>query len=245
MSKDWVADMAAFHDRIGSQPEVIAKMPDDLIDKMWRFRLDFLNEEMTELIQSECPEDAVDALVDLIYVAVGTLHLFGVDVNKAWDVVQQANMQKERGVKPNRPNPFGLPDAIKPDGWETPSHEGNHGLVTRVFRDKTPPRVVCLCGSTRFPEAWVKANREETLAGRIVLSVGMFGHQEGVDMNGPVKQALDRLHFRKIDRADEVLILNVDGYIGESTRRELEYARRQGKVVRFLEPEKEVSSATR
>jgi len=97
------------------------------------------------------------------------------------------------------------------------------------------PKVVCLCGSTRFGEAFRQAMREETLAGHIVLSVGLMGHEEGLDMDSPVKAMLDELHLRKIDLADEVLILNVGGYIGESTGRELAYARAQGKVVRFLE----------
>jgi len=102
---------------------------------------------------------------------------------------------------------------------------------------ETKPTVVCLCGSTRFQEAYQQANREETLAGRIVLSVGFF-----VRSNDPVEQVtdgqkamLDELHLRKIDLASEVLILNVGGYIGQSTRRELEYARSQGKRIRFLE----------
>jgi hypothetical protein len=76
------------------------------------------------------------------------------------------------------------------------------------------PKIVCLCGSTRFKEAFERANREETLSGKIVLSVGMFGHSEGLDMSGPVKAMLDRLHLCKIDLADEVLVLNVGGYVG-------------------------------
>ena len=102
---------------------------------------------------------------------------------------------------------------------------------------KPRPKIVCLCGSTRFKEAFVKAMREETLAGNIVLTVGMFGHQEGIDMNGPVKAMLDELHKRKIDEANEVLILNCNGYIGSSTRSELEYAQRHHKTIRFLEPD--------
>jgi hypothetical protein len=104
------------------------------------------------------------------------------------------------------------------------------------------PTVVCLCGSSRFKGAFEAANRTETLAGRIVLSIGMFGHHEGLDMNGPVKAMLDRLHLGKIDLATEVLILNVDGYVGESTRRELAYARASGKVIRWLEPEKAIEN---
>lgn len=113
-------------------------------------------------------------------------------------------------------------------------------LLTKVAQKKernvmTKPKIVCLCGSTRFGEAFRQASRSETLAGHIVLSVGLLGHEEGLDMNGPVKAMLDELHLRKIDLADEVLFLNVGGYIGQSTARELAYAREAGKVVRFLE----------
>lgn len=101
---------------------------------------------------------------------------------------------------------------------------------------KNRPKVVCLCGSTRFREAFENANRTETLAGNIVLSVGLFGHYEGLDMAGETKARLDDLHLRKIDLADEVLILNVGGYIGESTRRELQYADGIGKRIRFMVP---------
>jgi hypothetical protein len=97
------------------------------------------------------------------------------------------------------------------------------------------PRVVCLCGSTRFREAFESAMRDETLDGKIVLSVGMFGHAEGIDMDGPVKRRLDELHLRKIDMADEVFVLNVGDYIGHSTLREIDYARAHGKVIRYLE----------
>lgn len=99
------------------------------------------------------------------------------------------------------------------------------------------PRVVCLCGSTRFRAAYEKAMRDETLAGRIVLTVGLFGHEEGLDMDGPVKAMLDELHKRKIDLADEVLVLDVDGYIGRSTRSEIFYAESAGKLVRYLSRE--------
>jgi hypothetical protein len=104
-------------------------------------------------------------------------------------------------------------------------------------KDINKPVVVCLCGSTRFKDAFESAMRSETLAGKIVLTVGLFGHLEGLDMDGPTKRMLDELHLRKLDMCDEALFLNVGGYIGPSARRELAYARSQGKVVRFLEPE--------
>lgn len=97
------------------------------------------------------------------------------------------------------------------------------------------PRIVCLCGSTRFKDAFLAAARKKTLAGEIVLTVGMFGHKEGIDMDGPMKKMLDELHLRKIDLADYVHVLNVGKYIGESTAREIEHARAHGKHVTYLE----------
>jgi len=107
---------------------------------------------------------------------------------------------------------------------------------------KERPRIVCLCGSTRFGDAFQKAQLEETLAGRIVLTIGcnmkadteIFGHLPQDELTR-IKQQLDELHLRKIDMADEVLILNVGGYIGESTHNELQYALQHGKRVRYLE----------
>ena len=104
------------------------------------------------------------------------------------------------------------------------------------------PTIVCLCGSTRFGWAFQKAQLEETLAGNIVLTIGcdmrsddeLFGHMTE-ETKALIKQGLDNLHLRKIDLADEVFILNVGGYIGESTRNELEYAKKLGKRIRFLE----------
>ncbi len=104
------------------------------------------------------------------------------------------------------------------------------------------PTIVCLCGSTRFSEAFQRANLRETLHGRIVLSIGcdlrgddeLFAHKPADEL-AEIKAALDELHMRKIDLADEILVLNVGGYIGSSTARELAYARSLGKVVRFLE----------
>jgi hypothetical protein len=115
------------------------------------------------------------------------------------------------------------------------------GEGIRRFLPPAFPSIVCLCGSTRFAEAFRKANYEETMAGRIVLSVGFYPHSseihgEGVGCTADQKAALDELHKRKVELADEVLILNVGGYIGSSTRGELEHAREMGKVVRFLEP---------
>jgi hypothetical protein len=106
----------------------------------------------------------------------------------------------------------------------------------------TFPKIVCLCGSTRFSSAFQEANLRETLAGNIVLSIGcdmrsdteLFADKSEAELE-QIKADLDTLHLRKIDLADEVLILNVGGYIGSSTGRELAYAQSLGKPVRYLE----------
>lgn len=100
------------------------------------------------------------------------------------------------------------------------------------------PTVVCLCGSTRFSEAFREANLRETLAGKIVLSIGCVWHSDdALELTEADKEMLDKLHLKKIDMSDEVLILNVGGYIGTSTANELAYARRHNKRIRFLEAE--------
>ena len=98
------------------------------------------------------------------------------------------------------------------------------------------PKIVCLCGSTRFMDAFQEANLRETLAGRIVLTIGVNTKSGDVSYaSQEVKDRLDKLHLHKVKLADEVLILNVDGYIGESTGRELAFAVAHGKKVRFLD----------
>jgi hypothetical protein len=95
------------------------------------------------------------------------------------------------------------------------------------------PTIVCLCGSTKFKEEFERAERMHSLQGRIVLTVGLFGHVEGLDMTGETKTMLDELHKRKIDMCDYIFVINVDGYIGESTRNEILYAQEKGKPVKF------------
>ncbi len=147
-------------------------------------------------------------------------------------------------------------------------YEPWYEMFSRQVRNMAPPdfpKIVCLCGSTRFGDAYREANKRLTLEGRIVLSVGMLGHAEGLDMNDPTKAMLDRLHKQKIDLADEILVLNckllvctncrkhydhlalvshsgccgaptaIQPYIGDSTRSEIAHALKRGKIVRYLE----------
>ena len=97
-------------------------------------------------------------------------------------------------------------------------------------------KVITLCGSTKFKEAYLKAQKDLTLQGNIVISVGLFGHSGDDEVwTEGTKAMLDDMHKRKIDMADEIFVINVGGYIGESTKGEIEYAKKNGKTVKYLE----------
>ncbi|HEY4452354.1 MAG TPA: hypothetical protein VGN13_12265 [Solirubrobacteraceae bacterium] len=109
------------------------------------------------------------------------------------------------------------------------------------------PIVTTLCGSTRFPDAFALANMHLSLEGRIVIGLGMLGHADEPrgarfltsdgDESTPEKQGLDQLHFRKIDLSDGIYVVNVGGYVGSSTNREIEYAMAHGKTVEWMFPD--------
>ena len=96
--------------------------------------------------------------------------------------------------------------------------------------------VITLCGSTRFKEQFLEAQKRLTLEGNIVISVGLFGHScDNEVWSEGTKEMLDDMHKRKIDMADSIYVINVGGYIGKSTRSEIEYAQKNGKRVKYLE----------
>lgn len=138
MMSDWAQDIYMMHNKFGVR-EWFEQNKDDkeLMAKYLRFRLKMCMEEMNESIDAALfdknPEEVVDGLIDLCVFAIGTLDVFGVDANAAWDQVYEANMAKSPGVKPGRPNPFGLPDLLKPAGWKPPSHDGNHGDLDQAM----------------------------------------------------------------------------------------------------------------
>ncbi len=135
MSRDWINDINEMHGHYGFHERVNA-LPPDKLKEMIGFRYRFLKEELNEMlsaIEENDAEGVVDALIDLCVVAIGTLDLYGVDSSLAWDEVHLANMSKEPGVKASRPNPLGLPDLIKPEGWRAPSHHTNHGLLDKAL----------------------------------------------------------------------------------------------------------------
>ena len=103
-------------------------------------------------------------------------------------------------------------------------------------------KVITLCGSTRFKDEFLETQKRLTLEGNIVISVGLFGHSgDDVVWTEGVKDMLDRQHLAKIDWADEIFVINVGGYIGDSTRREIAYAEFKGKTIKYMENSKKAS----
>ncbi|KKN88180.1 hypothetical protein LCGC14_0252520 [marine sediment metagenome] len=205
------------------------------------FRSGFMREELLEF-DAACQRDdlpeAADALIDLVVVAMGTAVMMGLPWHALWADVQRANMSKERVVSERA---YGGFDLGKPEGWEPPR---SARIIDRAVASGVPapvysagPRIVCLCGSTKFKEAYARWNRHFTLAGFMVLSVGFFSHADEEDVDATTKAELDQLHLHKIDLADEVGVVNVGGYVGSSTQAEIDYARSRGKPVTFLEKE--------
>jgi len=137
MTNHWHQDINEMHHKFGVH-EWMEKNKDntDLMQKFLEFRIKFLEEELNEtkaaaLHDRNAPE-VVDGLIDLCVIAIGTLDAFGVNSQEAWDRVHTANMSKERGVKESRPNPLGLPDLIKPEGWKGPEHHDNTGNLSNA-----------------------------------------------------------------------------------------------------------------
>ena len=141
MSADWVNDINRMQTKYGVREWINHATPFQL-KKYLEFRLDFIKEEYDETREAlimEDSEEIVDGLIDLCVVAIGTLDALGVNAHKAWDEILEANMAKEVGVKESRPNPLGLPDLIKPEGWTAPVHFPNHGMIESAFIKDAEP----------------------------------------------------------------------------------------------------------
>lgn len=141
-NNNWVSDIAAMHTKFGTNTAV-RNLSAESLKTFLKFRIDFLQEELDEMRNAaldpdykkpdDRAEDIVDALIDLCVVAIGTLDAFDVDSAEAWNRVHAKNMEKEVGIKESRPNPLGLPDLIKPVGWESPTHIDNVGMLSKLF----------------------------------------------------------------------------------------------------------------
>ena len=134
---DWANDIMMMHNRFGVREWFEANKDNtELMQNYPAFRMSMVKEEFDETMDAIAAKDAeevVDGLIDMCVFAIGTLDVMGVDANEAWDRVYTANVSKDVGVKEGRPNPFGLPDLIKPEGWVAPDHKGNHGDLNKAL----------------------------------------------------------------------------------------------------------------
>jgi predicted HAD superfamily Cof-like phosphohydrolase len=135
---DWFQDMREMHKKFKFNEVVKSFDKNKLLDYL-KFRIDMIQEEVNEAKFALGEKDAdgiVDALVDISIFAISTLEVFEIDGYKAWNAVHEKNMEKSPGVKKERPNPWNLPDLIKPEGWTAPYHNDNLGLLTKVFSEQ-------------------------------------------------------------------------------------------------------------
>ena len=125
------SDICEMHRKFGVHSWLDDATPDKKKELM-KLRMRMLMEEFAETMNAYLEGDAeemIDGLVDLCVIAIGTLDIANVDAKRAWTEVWVANMGKQVGVKPGRPNPLGLPDLIKPNTWLAPYHKDNHGKL--------------------------------------------------------------------------------------------------------------------
>ena len=137
MSNDWVKDITNMHTKFGVYDWLNDSTPEQR-KQLLKLRLRMLNEEFSETLNAYLQDDAeemVDGLIDLCVIAIGTLDIASVDARRAWNTIYSANMDKQVGVKPGRPNPLGLPDLIKPSGWRPPRHDNNLGDLPTILGD--------------------------------------------------------------------------------------------------------------
>lgn len=159
------------------------------------------------------------------------------ELDEAWDMRRRPILQSVDQLRDAFP---GLDDPMSALTGTTITFRMRGGERLLAMRrlgwaDAHPP-IVAICGSTRFRAEMAEANRELTLAGCMVLAPGVFAH-DGDEITEEQKAALDELHLRKIDLADQVLVVDPGGYVGESTRREIAYAEEHGKPVSRLNEE--------
>ena len=103
---------------------------------------------------------------------------------------------------------------------------------------KNQYKIITLCGSIKFKDEFMKVQEKLTLDGNIVLTPNFFNNIKKENIDEKTKKMLDEMHKQKIDMSDEIYVINVGGYIGESTKKEIEYAKARGKEVSFMENKK-------
>ena len=95
--------------------------------------------------------------------------------------------------------------------------------------------IITLCGSIKFKDEFMRVQEKLTLEGNIVFTPNFFNTIKKEDITPEIKEMLDKMHRQKIDMSDEIYVINVGGYIGESTKSEIEYAQSKGKKISYLE----------
>lgn len=124
-------------------------------------------------------------------------------------------------------------DTISP-AFRKAEYEIVEVVIAPAASEAKQPWRITLCGSTKFKKEFEAINRQLTLEGNVVYTVAFFGHADSVPLTNEQKETLDAVHLKKIDNSDAVFVVDVDGYIGESTRNEINYAELQGKTVKYL-----------
>lgn len=211
---------------VGTQPKLLR-------NSSQLHREGMLREELYEFQTAHSEGDlvgAADALIDLAVVVMGTGVQMGIPWQPLWLDVLRANLAKQS---------MGDGETLlKPDGWHPPN---TSAILDQYSRTPVPapvyserPQTITLCGSTRFKKEYEYWNKLLTMRGHIVLSVGFFGHQETGDISVTMKERLDQLHLHKIERSDSIFVLDVDGYIGSSTQKEIEFAYSRGISISYL-----------
>jgi len=186
---NWVQDIHDMHTKFGVR-EAVAKLDDEKLKKFLEFRLKFLQEELDEAWKAHNEggeanaEHVVDALIYLCVVAIGTLDAFQADAYEAWNRVHEKNMQKEVGIKPNRPNPLGLPDLIKPAGWTSPTHVDNVGLLPRIMNDRP---LSFLEWKAKFAQVQI----EPSIYQEIFAQHGLTADEVNVDIDRALRKEYD------------------------------------------------------
>ena len=100
-------------------------------------------------------------------------------------------------------------------------------------------KIITLCGSIKFKDEFMKVQEKLTLDGNIVLTPNFFNNIKKENIDEKTKKMLDEIHKQKIDMSDEIYVINVGGYIGKSTKSEIEYAKSLGKEILYYTDLKE------
>jgi predicted HAD superfamily Cof-like phosphohydrolase len=128
---DLISDIKNMNEKFGVS-EIVKNLEPELLVEYMKLKLNSLQEEVDEIRSAESADDIVDGYIDAIVFSLHVLESLGVDISVSWSRVHESNMQKVPGIKESRPNKFGLPDLVKPEGWTAPTHCDNIGVLNKL-----------------------------------------------------------------------------------------------------------------